>query len=33
MSVRSVLGVTAVPFGAPGMLEVTLEVHNKKAEA
>ena len=28
MSVRSVLGVTALPLGAPVMLEVTLEVDN-----
>jgi enamine deaminase RidA (YjgF/YER057c/UK114 family) len=28
MSVRSVLGVTALPLGAPVMLEVTLEVGN-----
>jgi hypothetical protein len=29
MSVRSVLGVTALPLGAPVMLEVTFEVENK----
>jgi enamine deaminase RidA (YjgF/YER057c/UK114 family) len=28
MSVRSVLGVTSLPLGAPVMLEVTLEVNN-----
>jgi enamine deaminase RidA (YjgF/YER057c/UK114 family) len=28
MSVRSVLGVTALPLGAPVMLEVTFEVNN-----
>ena len=28
MSVRSVLGVTALPLGAPVMLEVIFEVHN-----
>ena len=28
MSVRSVLGVTTLPLGAPVMLEVTLEVKN-----
>ena len=28
MSVRSVLGVTALPLGAPVMLEVTFEVEN-----
>ena len=28
MSVRSVLGVTALPLGAPVMLEVTVEVEN-----
>jgi enamine deaminase RidA (YjgF/YER057c/UK114 family) len=33
MSVRSVLGVTALPLGAPVMLEVTFEVENKKARA
>jgi hypothetical protein len=27
MSVRSVLGVTALPLGAPVMLEVTFEVN------
>jgi len=32
-SVRSVLGVTALPLGAPVMLEVTFEVSNKKAGA
>jgi enamine deaminase RidA (YjgF/YER057c/UK114 family) len=30
MSVRSVLGVTALPLGAPVMLEVTFEVENKE---
>jgi enamine deaminase RidA (YjgF/YER057c/UK114 family) len=29
-SVRSVLGVTALPLGAPVMLEVTFEVENKE---
>ncbi len=33
MSVRSVLGVAALPLGAPVMLEVTFEVNNKKASA
>jgi enamine deaminase RidA (YjgF/YER057c/UK114 family) len=28
MSVRSVLGVTALPLGAPVMLEVTFEINN-----
>ena len=28
MSVRSVLGVSALPLGAPVMLEVTFEVNN-----
>ena len=32
ISVRSVLGVTALPLGAPVMLEVTFEVHNKESE-
>ena len=31
MSVRSVLGVTALPLGAPVMLEVTFEVENKES--
>jgi enamine deaminase RidA (YjgF/YER057c/UK114 family) len=30
MSVRSVLGVTALPLGAPVMLEVTFEIENKE---
>jgi hypothetical protein len=30
MSVRSVLGATALPLGAPVMLEVTFEVENKE---
>jgi len=30
MSVRSVLGVTVLPLGAPVMLEVTFEVENKE---
>jgi enamine deaminase RidA (YjgF/YER057c/UK114 family) len=30
MSVRSVLGVNALPLGAPVMLEVTFEVENKE---
>ena len=30
MSVRSALGVTALPLGAPVMLEVTFEVENKE---
>jgi enamine deaminase RidA (YjgF/YER057c/UK114 family) len=30
MSVRSVLGVTALPLGAPVMLEVTFEVEHKE---
>jgi hypothetical protein len=30
MSVRSVLGVSALPLGAPVMLEVTFEVENKE---
>ena len=30
MSVRSVLGVTALPLGAPVMLEATFEVENKE---
>src|SRR5580693_8592207 len=30
MSVRSVLGVAALPLGAPVMLEVTFEVENKE---
>ena len=32
MSVRSVLGVTGLPLGAPVMLEVTFEVENKEGE-
>ena len=31
ISVRSVLGVTALPLGAPVMLEVTFEVENKES--
>jgi enamine deaminase RidA (YjgF/YER057c/UK114 family) len=31
MSVRSVLGVTALPLGAPVMLEVTFEVEQKES--
>ena len=31
MSVRSVIGVTALPLGAPVMLEVTFEVESKRA--
>jgi enamine deaminase RidA (YjgF/YER057c/UK114 family) len=31
MSVRSVLGVTALPLGAPVMLEVTFEVESKES--
>jgi enamine deaminase RidA (YjgF/YER057c/UK114 family) len=31
MSVRSVLGVSALPLGAPAMLEVIFEVNNQKA--
>ena len=30
MSVRSVLGVTALPLGAPVMLEVTFEIENRE---
>jgi enamine deaminase RidA (YjgF/YER057c/UK114 family) len=30
MSVRSVLGVTSLPLGAPVMLEVTFEIENKE---
>jgi enamine deaminase RidA (YjgF/YER057c/UK114 family) len=33
MSVRSVLGVTGLPLGAPVMLEVTFEVENKESES
>jgi hypothetical protein len=33
MSVRSVLGVTALPLGAPVMLEVTFEVENKEGRS
>ena len=33
MSVRSVLGLAALPLGAPVMLEVTFEVNNKRAGA
>jgi enamine deaminase RidA (YjgF/YER057c/UK114 family) len=33
MSVRSVLGVTALPLGAPVMLEVAFEVNNKEVGA
>ncbi|MBB6142918.1 hypothetical protein HNQ77_000862 [Silvibacterium bohemicum] len=31
MSVRSVLGVTALPLGAPVMLEVTFEFEQKES--
>jgi enamine deaminase RidA (YjgF/YER057c/UK114 family) len=30
MPVRSVLGVTALPLGAPVMVEVTFEIENKE---
>jgi enamine deaminase RidA (YjgF/YER057c/UK114 family) len=33
MSVRSVLGVAALPLGAPVMLEVTFEVQNQEGES
>jgi len=33
MSVRSVLGVTALPLGAPVMLEVTFEIENKEVRS
>jgi enamine deaminase RidA (YjgF/YER057c/UK114 family) len=33
MSVRSVLGVTTLPLGAPVMLEVTFEVNNEESRS
>jgi enamine deaminase RidA (YjgF/YER057c/UK114 family) len=33
MSVRSVLGVAALPLGAPVMLQVTFEVQNQEGES